>query len=346
VTDDGRPIAFDAYLPEVFRTADGAAVLAAFLRPLETLFEELQSKIEGVPSGPLRLTVQAATGAAVTVAPFAVGRVAYPRGASVTVADRSLRTVLAEPLPSGGEGLAQIALADAAVAGALVAGDVVTVHPGGIPDLFDPDTTPPPQFMPTSSPEREAAFLAYLAGWIALPLRPDKPPAFNRALFDAARALYPQRGTLLGIDGLLRAWLRGDLLQTSPPEAPLLILTDLTPAYNDLDAVFSLGETATLGVDTVLGVGAPFFFVADVTTDPTVLALRGTEGLEVFQRAARALLDGEKPAYTYYQLRVRSHAMQLAADGETTIDGNVAARVGETTLLWDRPWVFDSESQP
>jgi hypothetical protein len=170
-----------------------------------------------------------------------------------------------------------------------------------VPDLLHPDTTPPAQFMPSPSDERENAFLRYLAGWIALPLRPEKSPTFNRALFNAAVPLTARRGTLPGLNGLLRAWLSGDLLETRAPERPLLILTDLTPTHHDVDAVLQLGEAATLGVDTVLGEGPPYFFIADLVADPKVPDLCHPSGLEVFQRAARALLDAEKPAHTYYQ---------------------------------------------
>jgi len=210
---------------------------------------------------------------------------------------------------------------------------------GGIPDLFSPATTPPGE-LAHRAPGSEADFLSYLASWIALPLRADKDVAFNRALFAATLPLIERRGTVPGLDALLRAWLRGDLLDTSPP---LLILTDLSRAFNDVDAVLRLGETATLGVDTVLGEGPPFFFVADLVTDPTVVELRAPAGLDRFQRAARALLEAERPAHTYYQLRVRAHTMQLAPPGETTIDGAPGAQIGVSTLLWDAPWTYDGQ---
>ena len=94
-------------------------------------------------------------------------------------------------------------------------------------------------------------------------------------------------------------------------------------------------------MNTVLGEGPPFFFIADLITDPAVRDLRNPNGLDIFQRAARLLLDAEKPAYTYYQLRVRAHTMQLAPPAG--VAGEMYAQVGETTLLWDEPWVFDSE---
>jgi hypothetical protein len=148
--------------------------------------------------------------------------------------------------------------------------------------------------------------------------------------------------------------LKGDLLETGT-DPPLLIVTDLTRTYNDVETIFQLAPEgasggapdeiyAQLGVNTVLGEGPPFFFIVDLITNPALRELRHPAGLDVFQRVARLLLDAEKPAYTYYQLRVRAHTMQLAPlRVEEEVKGEVYAQVGETTLLWDEPWVFDSE---
>jgi hypothetical protein len=209
---------------------------------------------------------------------------------------------------------------------------------GGIPDLFGSATTPPPQFSFRS--QRGAGdfeFLSYLASWIALPLRPDKPLDWNRQFFETAINLCLERSTLPGIDAMLRAWLRGDLLETTPA---LPIVSDLTPASNDATAVFQLGVTATLGVDTVLGSGPPFLFVVDLVVDPQRRDLRTPAGLDAVQWAARSMLDAEKPAHTYYRLAVRASTMQLAPPGQTTIDSSPAAQIGETMLLWQEPWVF------
>jgi len=211
---------------------------------------------------------------------------------------------------------------------------------GGIPDLFDLDKTPPPQFK--SRPQPDFDYLNYLASWIGLPLRAEKSVDWNRRFFKSAVSLHQQRGSLPGMNAVLRAWLKDDLMETSPP---LLILTDLTRSHTSVNAVLQLGVTATLGVDTVLGEGAPFFFIADLITDPAVHELRQPEGLDVFQQAARSLLDFERPANTYYQLRVRAHPIQLAPAEAAPPGGfpHPYAQVGVTTLLWEEPWVFTSD---
>jgi hypothetical protein len=464
-----RPIQFRDYLPEVFRAdeVNSVSFLSRFLQAFEALFEELEAAIEGTT---LDLTVQAGSDTTVTVKPFNTGLVAFPICTPVTVPAKALRSTLVHAIPANRTELTHIEVHDTLFVAALEMNDVLHVqhvHPGGIPDLFDPDATPPPQFTPhrpqpdsdegtpdgtlelavqagsgttvtvkpfnvgpvgfpidtsVTVPDKALRstldqaipanrtelthievhdklfvaalemndvlhvhpgdylnyYLNYLASWIALPLRAEKPAGFNRAFFQAAIPLYPQRSTLVGLEKLLRAWLRKDLLENSPTDPPLLLVTDLTRTHNDVDTIFQLapegasvrvpgelyaqlgvntvlgefqlapegvpGELyAQLGVNTVLGEGPPFFFIADLITDSAVRDLRSPNGLDIFQRAARLLLDAEKPAYTYYQLRVRAHTMQLAPPCGEERKGEIYAQVGETTLLWDEPWVFDSE---
>ena len=334
-----RPFQFRDYLPEVYRTGDG-----------------------------LTLTVQSVTGTTIVVSPFSSGSLGFRAGTPVT-AGSGTRTVLAQAIPPNSSPLAQIQVRDAAFAGALHAGDTLNIFSflrrflqafetlfeqleaeiegtanlasGGIPDLFSPDTTPPPQFANRpQSGAGDADFLSYLASWLALPLRAEKSIDWNRQFFDAAIPLYSQRSTLAGIDAMLRAWLKGELLGGTP--APLAV-TDLGSTQTDADTVFQLGVTATLGVDTILGQGPPFLFVADLFADPAVSALHTPGGLDVMQRAARLMLDSEKPAHTYYELRVRASSMQLAPPGQTVINGLPGAQIGATTLLWREPWVYDSD---
>jgi hypothetical protein len=354
MANDTRPVRFRDYLPGVFRAdeVDGVNFLGRFLRAFEALFEELEAAIEGTPSGSLELAAQSGSGTTVTVAPFNVGPVGFPIGTPVTVPDKALLSSLGQAIPANGTGLTHIGVQDESFVAALELNDVLHVHPGGIPDLFNPDTTPPPQFR--YSPQPDFDYLNYVASWVALPLRAEKPLSFNRAFFHAAIPFSRQRSTLVGMEKLLRAWLKGDLLETSPTDPPFLIVTDLTRTHNDVDTIFQLapeeasgrvpGEIyAQLGVNTVLGEGPPFVFIVDLLTEPALRELRHPVGLDVFQRAARFLLDAEKPAYTYYQLRVRAHTMQLAPPPAEEIEGEIYAQVGETTLLWGEPWVFDSE---
>jgi hypothetical protein len=226
---------------------------------------------------------------------------------------------------------------------------------GGLPDLFDPTTTPPAELVHRGAAGDPQAFLDYLASWLAIRPRPEKPVDWNRRYLRRAIELAPAHGTPPGIEGLLRAWLSGDLLETRGA-APPLVLTDLIPPTNGVDTMFQLCTHSLLGVETVLGEGPPHFFIADLVVDPAVRDLRNPSWLDGLQRSAHALLDAEKPADTYYELRLRGATMQLApADPADAQPGEIYAQLEDlsahqpvtgTTLLWDEPWVSGGSLSP
>jgi hypothetical protein len=224
----------------------------------------------------------------------------------------------------------------------------------GLPELFDLDATPPVVVSRNHPLDRveELTFgcLAFLAGWVGLSLRP--PPArsvdWNRGFLLRALPLLPQRGTLPGIDGLLRAWLADDIVDPAPGPV-VLLTTDLSSRVNGGGSAFQLGATATLGVDTVAGPGPDSYLVVDLVVRPDLPLLRHPVGVDSLRLAALALLDAERPAHVHGELRIRGHTMQLAPPGDPADWGDAPpyARLGEprgaepdgTALVWDDPWV-------
>lgn len=227
-----------------------------------------------------------------------------------------------------------------------------------IPELFDLATTPPAlirRLHPVDQVDEVTyACLAFLAGWVGLTLRP--PPArslqWNRQYLLRALHLLPMRGTLPGIDGLLRAWLADDIVDPVPHDegGPILIATDLSPHTNGAGSSFQLNETASLGVDTVLGPGPDSFVVIDLVLRSQVALLRCPVGVDALRRAALSLLDAERPAHVHGELRLRGHTMQLAPPGAPDTWGDAAppyARLADpdssvpngTAMVWADPWV-------
>jgi hypothetical protein len=368
-----RPIRFRDYLPEVLRgeERDAPSFQNRFLQAFEDLFEELQSVIEGVSHGDFRLIVD-------SVPPSEAGSdkieikvkrsleapPTFQSNTFVTLAGTNAdSTTLAEDYP-GHAGPTSLFVRDADFARFVSTGSEIVLHAGGLPDLFNPDLTPPPQFarrlhLDEYRVESDSSFLSFLAGWIGLPLRDELIPRagetdlhgqlmaddpwyerrkarWNRHLMRTAVGIYPRRGTRAGVEGMLRAWLKDDLLEER------VIVTDLSRTHTDIDAVFQLGVRAALGVDTVLGEGPPFFFIVDLTPDPTIRGLRNPAGIDVFLREAQYILETETPAHTYYELRVRVSTMQLAPAIGFERAGEIYAQVGETTQFWDQPAVYRS----
>ena len=365
-----RPIRFRDYLPEVLRgdERDPGSFENRFLKPFEDLFEELQSVIEGVSSGDLRLIVDSVPSSVEGSQKIEISLRSppdkpprFPAATFVTLARGDTdSTTLAEEYP--GKNPKSLFVRDADFADSVAAGDEIVLRAGGLPDLFNPDLTPPPQLahrlhLEQYRGEPDSAFLNFLASWIGLPLRDELIPRagetdphgqlrvddgwyerrkarWNRHLVRSALDIYPRRGTRAGVEGMLRAWLKDDLVDKG------VMVTDLLRAYTDVDAVFQLDARATLGVDTVLGEGPPFFFVADLMVDPTVRGLRNPAGIDVFIREAQFILKAETPAHTYFQLRVHANTMQLAPPSGHEVAGEIYAQLGESTLLWGEPSIF------
>jgi len=164
----------------------------------------------------------------------------------------------------------------------------------GVERYFEPGASLP------DTQRTPSTFLDWLAGWVALSLRADLDELRQRDFIARAVSLYRLRGTRTGLENLIR------------------IYTRLGPTIIELSAPFQIGVTSRIGVDTLVGGGAPHFFTVRLllpSSDPA--ELRKQEGV------ARAIIDMEKPAHTYYVLTVATPAMQI----------NVHSTVGVDTLL-------------
>jgi len=138
---------------------------------------------------------------------------------------------------------------------------------------FDPATAPPD-------------FLPWLAGWVATSLREDWDAATRRRFLANVVPLYQRRGTKRALQQLLEIYLNPsanpqlaasesvEILETAPPGEP-----GFPPRY--FQVRFSVMEH-----------------------DPQLLARRA--------EIAAATIDREKPAHTYYGLRIRYPSLELA----------------------------------
>lgn len=237
-----------------------------------------------------------------------------------------------------------------------IVGNPTAPGQGGLAELFSLETTPP-QALSRNHADPEAftfAVLSFLGSWVGLPLRP--PPArsaeWNRAFLSRAIPQLPRRGTLTGLDGMLRAWLTGDIVDpdpATPSAARTVLVSDLISDVNGAESVFRLDETATLGVDTVVGEGPESYLVVDLVVEPAEPLLRHPVGVDALRRAALAMVELERPLAVHGELRIRGHTMQLAPpiDPSAWEGEAVYARLADpditepdgTALLWDDAWV-------
>ena len=130
--------------------------------------------------------------------------------------------------------------------------------------------------------ETREDFLSWLGSWVALDLRSDLPVSRRRALLANIVPLYQVRGTKRYVEELLRLYF----------EAPVVVDDSELPR-------FQIGVHSSLGRDTYVEGGPPFFFRVR-------LELSGTQReLENQTRLAREVIDLAKPAHTMYSLEVK-----------------------------------------
>lgn len=151
--------------------------------------------------------------------------------------------------------------------------------------FFDPETAPP-------------EFLNWLAGWTALVLRDEWEENKKRRLINRIVALYRIRGTKRGLEEYIKIYLPGVDVQITEVVAP-----------------FQIGETSTVGKDTYLGGSPPHFFVVTIILPEPNLELK-----KIREKEVRAIIDLEKPAHTYYELRTIVPTLQVGKYSHVGLD--------------------------
>jgi phage tail-like protein len=158
---------------------------------------------------------------------------------------------------------------------------------------FDPEQTP-------------KDFLQWLSGWVALSLRDDWEEAAQRRFISRIVSLYQKRGTKAGLKELLRTY------------------TDVDAGIDIVEFIqngFEVGhqDGSIVGVNTFVGGAPPFYFQITMVLDTF-----NDELIDLKKQIARAIVDQEKPAHTYYDLEVAiTHPMQVG----------VYSTIGRDTLL-------------
>jgi len=331
-----------------------------FLKQFEVMFAELQSAIVGdaltltyrnpgnaeSDSGSgFRKETAALRGNEITVDPFDSGHLGYPEGSQVFIRGNPNTTILTEPIEADSKDNKFIRVKDSTVLGQLEDGVQFVVRTNsGLAGLTDLSDMPPCSYehLDEKSLADLQYLLQYLASWVGLPLRSDKPPSWNRRFLREAVALDNEprvsdqnsmnqkpgpvrlRSTLPGIKALLDLWHQGEVEKDKTIVTDLLSPANYTeeqekffrkyyPDDDDLRTVCCLGESR-IGVDTQLGEGERGRFHVYLTADPNDANMRQPKNLDAMAAAAELILNMEKPVGTEYTLHIDAYTMQLAPD--------------------------------
>ncbi len=144
-------------------------------------------------------------------------------------------------------------------------------------------------------------FLQWLSGWVALTLRDDWNEEEQRRIIAEIVPAYQKRGTSDGLKHILAAFAGVD-------SSAITITENREP--------FELGVSSIVGEDNLLGGMPPHRF--------TVTALLpGATDQERRRTVIKAIIDLEKPAHTYYNLRIQTPTMRVG----------VTSTIGADTVL-------------
>jgi hypothetical protein len=169
------------------------------------------------------------------------------------------------------------------------------------------------------------AHLAELGGWIGVHLRPGRGERWQREWLRRAAALWRYRGTRIGFEGLLTAYLRNEALVT----------------VYDLSNPMQVGLVSTIGVDTAVGGGIPYHYFARLHMDPYRITSYNADGLSRLLAESSTLIRNETPAHTHCDLVLHANTMRIGKSP----DKQVGVRVGVTTLIWEKPLPVRTDRQ-
>lgn len=198
----------------------------------------------------------------------------------------------------------------------LLAFEQILSGPGDLtgPALEERVDALPTYFIPLAGDSRSASagqapaeFLPWLARWVALALREDWEEEEQRRFLASVVPLYRLRGTPAGLREMLH------------------IYTGMGVETNELLRPMQIGATSTVGIDTAVGGGAPHYFIVKLILTSDNPDIDPNYHRRV--RIARAIIDQEKPAHTYYDLQIVLPAIQIGAH----------STVGKDTLIGTPP---------
>jgi phage tail-like protein len=166
----------------------------------------------------------------------------------------------------------------------------------GIERYFDPGADYPTDPNKLKDYNRAPSeFLGWLAGWVALTLREDWSDEHKRKFIANAAQLYRLRGTKAGVTQFVQTF------------------TGLPVEIFEETGEFQVGVTSRIGVDTLVGGGAPFFFrVRATSSDPL--------GLQKQTDMLTALIELQKPAHTSFSLELQTVQFQVGVHSRLGVD--------------------------
>lgn len=152
--------------------------------------------------------------------------------------------------------------------------------------------------------ETQKEFLPWLAGWVALSLRDDWQEDVKRGFIQEIVGLYRLRGTKAGLEKILRIYLKNAGFGSNNAEAASNV-----KIFDQFD-------------------NFPNYFQVQLTLND-----RDPDKYWRQAKIAKAIIDQEKPAQTYYSLKILVPTMQLTLPSQVAFPFNLFAPISNQTFF-------------
>lgn len=140
-------------------------------------------------------------------------------------------------------------------------------------------------------------FLTWMAGWMSLVLKEDWDFEKKREVIARIIPIYKMRGTKEGLERYLQIYAGKD-----------------TSVYEFLEP-FQVGVTSTVGEDSIIGEGRPYYFQVNMT-----LPIPDPDILDKEEQAIRDVIEMEKPAHTDYDLIIQVPTLEIGTHSTVGVD--------------------------
>jgi len=167
----------------------------------------------------------------------------------------------------------------------------------------------PKLFHPSSSPK---GFLDWLASWTGLVLKEDWSDSKKKEVVAKIIPIYRMRGTKTGLLEFLKIFV-GDIIE-------------IAEFMNGI----KIGDpgSSKIGINTFVGGVLPYFFIVTIKFSK-ISEIKNLGFLQNVISASKAILDLEKPAHTYYAVRLYLPGITVGDKERST----VGSTVGEDTII-------------
>lgn len=168
-------------------------------------------------------------------------------------------------------------------------------------------------FSPKEIPDEYKEFIDWLSSCVGLVLKEDWSIEKKRDIIASIIPIYRIRGTKKGLEEYIRIYMG------ESKDSQAVTIKEFT-------SPFQIGVNSTVGDNTVIGDGRPYYFEIYMT-----IPLPDRDLLEKKRKAIMEIIDKEKPIHTYYLLIINVPCMQVGV--RSTVGYNtIAGGINDTTI--------------